>query len=337
MATGSPIRLGLIGAGIFARDAHLPSLKALADTFEIAAVYSRTQSTAESFARLLPKPPQVYTDLAAMLANPNIDAVNVLLPIEQLAGAVEQSLAAGKHVISEKPIAPDVETGRKLLTGYTGRTDQVWMVAENWRYEGAFLQASEVIQHGEIGQPLVFHWALHIPFMPEGKYYQTEWRRSGTFPGGLLMDGGVHHVAVIRLVLGEIASVSAEITQMRPDLPPADTLSAALRLDSGVIGHYTVNYTANAAFQTYLSVVGTKGSLRVSRDQVEVSVGHSTRSTDFGYSDGVRAELSAFAAAINDGAPHRNSPQAALQDVAVVEAILNSAASGSRVTPERFI
>jgi predicted dehydrogenase len=337
MANRSPIRLGLIGAGIFARDAHLPAIQSLADTFEIAAVYSRTQPTAEGFARLLPKPPPIYTDLDAMLAHPNIDAFNVLLPIEQLAQAVEQSLATGKHVISEKPIAPDVSTGRRLLDLYSGRSSQVWMVAENWRYETAFMHAAEVIQSGEIGQPLVFHWVLHIPFMPDGKYYQTSWRRSGTFPGGLLMDGGVHHIAVIRLILGEIASVSAETAQMRPDLPPADTVSAALRLDSGVIGHYTVNYTASAAFQTYLSIVGTKGSLRVSRDAVEISVGTSTRSHSFSYSDGVRAELAAFAAAINEGTPHRNSPQAALQDVAVVEAILNSAASGTRVTPDRFI
>jgi predicted dehydrogenase len=337
MANRSPIRLGLIGAGIFARDAHLPTLKSLADTFEIAAVYSRTQATADSFAKLLPKPPRVYTDLAALLSNPDIDAVNILLPIEQLASAVEQSLEAGKHVISEKPIAPDVKTGRKLLDLYATRPDQVWMVAENWRYEAAFMQAAEVMQRGDIGQPLVFHWALHIPFMPDGKYYQTSWRRSGTFPGGLLMDGGVHHVAVIRMILGEIASVSAETTQMRPDLPPADTLSAALRLDSGVIGHYTVNYTAGASFQTYLSVVGTKGSLRVSRDLLEVTADHSTSSTSFGNSHGVYGELVAFADAINDGTPHRNSPQAALQDVAVVEAILTSAASGTRVTPERFV
>lgn len=337
MATRSPIRLGLIGAGVFARDAHLPAIRSLGDTFQIAAVYSRTQATAESFARLLPTPPQVYTDLDALLANPDLDALNVLLPIEQLAPAVEKALATGKHVISEKPIAHDVAAGRRLLELHAQRPDQVWMVAENWRYEAAFMQAAEVIQRGEIGQPLVFHWALHIPFMPDSKYYPSGWRRSGTFPGGLLMDGGVHHAAVIRMILGEITSVSAETAQMRSDLPPADTLSAALRLDSGVIGHYTVNYTASASFQTYLSVVGTQGSLRVSRDLLEVSVGHSTRSMTFGESHGVHAEFAAFAAAINDGTPHRNSPQAALQDVAVVEGILNSAASGQRVTLDRFI
>ena len=86
-----------------------------------------------------------------------------------------------------------------------------------------------------------------MPLKPGNKYYHTDWRRSGTFPGGFLLDGGVHHVAALRQVVGEIVSVSAEVRQVRADLPPADTLSAALEFESGVIGSYSVTYAAAVA------------------------------------------------------------------------------------------
>ena len=229
-----PIRLALIGTGLFAQDAHLPALQTLGDRFEIAAVYSRTQANAEAFAARIPGSPQIYTDLDALLANDDIEAVDVILPIEALPDAVERSLRAGKHVVSEKPLAPDVATGRRLVETYQREyTDHVWMVAENYRYEETFRRAGAVVRSGEIGAVVLAEWTLLLPTLPGNRYYATEWRRSGTFPGGFLLDGGVHHVAAMRQVVGEIASVSAEIRQMRADLPPADTLAVALQFKSG--------------------------------------------------------------------------------------------------------
>jgi predicted dehydrogenase len=127
-----------------------------------------------------------------MLARPDVEAVNVILPIEPLPEAVEKSLAAGKHVISEKPIAPDVATGRRLIQFARAYPKQVWMVAENDRYEPAFQQAGDLIRAGAIGKPLMASWSLPMSMQPDNKFYHTPWRRSGTFPGGFLLDGGVH-------------------------------------------------------------------------------------------------------------------------------------------------
>src|SRR5690606_36690138 len=148
------------------------------------------------------KPPDIYTDTAALLARNDVEAVDVLLRSEQLPQAVEMEVAAAKHVISEKPMAPTVAEGKLLLSIDERYQDQVWMVAENWRYEASFLQAANVLD--EIGKPLLCHWALHIPITPAIKYYHTSWRRSPDFPVGFLMDRGVHHIAALRQILGEI-------------------------------------------------------------------------------------------------------------------------------------
>ncbi len=332
-----PIRLALIGTGLFAQDAHLPALQTLGDRFEIVAVYSRTQANAEAFAARIPGSPRIYTDLDALLDNDDIEAVDVILPIEVLPDAVEKALRAGKHIVSEKPLAPDVATGRRLMQSYNrDHTDQVWMVAENYRYEESFRRAGAVVRSGEIGAVVLAQWTLLLPTLPGNKYYGTEWRRSGTFPGGFLLDGGVHHVAVLRQVVGEIVSVSAEIRQMRPDLPPADTLSTTLQFENGILGGYTVTYAAGAPFSTHLTVVGDDGVVRVKRGSLEVTTHGDTRSEDLSDCQNVSEELAAFAAAIRNQQPHRNPPLEALRDLAVVEAMLQAAESGSRVEIDDF-
>ncbi len=324
-----PIRLALVGTGLFAQDAHLPALQTLGDRFQIAAVFSRSHANAEALVAHIPGSPQIYTDLDALLANDEIEAVDLILPIEALPAAVEKSLRAGKHIVSEKPLAPDVAAGRRLIESYNrNHSDQVWMVAENYRYEESFRRASAVVRSGEIGAVVLAEWTLLLPTLPGNKYYGTEWRRSGTFPGGFLLDGGVHHVAALRQVVGEIASVSAEVRQTRADLPPADTLSATLRFKNGVIGSYTVTYAAGAPFPTYLTVVGDDGVVRVNRGSLEVTAHGETRHEDLSAYRNVTEELAAFAAAVRDGEPHHNSALEALRDLAVIEALLH-------VCPER--
>ena len=174
----APIRIALIGAGLFARDAHIPAMQALGDTFEIVAVHSRTRAKAEALAALVSaEVVEVADDLDTLLARDDIEAVDLVLPIPTLPGVIKQALGAGKHVISEKPAAPDVAAGRDLLAYYAQYPDQVWMVAENWRYESAFLRAAEIVQSGEIGQPVTCHWAMHVGMNPNNPYYHTAWRR----------------------------------------------------------------------------------------------------------------------------------------------------------------
>ncbi len=331
----SPVRLALIGAGIFARDAHVPSLLRLPDSFEIVAVYSRTATTASALAETLPNSPKIYTDLTALLADPMIEAVDIMLPIDVMASAVAQALASGKHVISEKPLAPDLATGRQLLDAYAQRPDnqaqQVWMVGENWRYEAAFLQAADFVRDGAIGRPITCHVAHYAPVSPTSKYYNSAWRRSGSFPGGYILDGGIHQVASLRLIVGEVAEVSAIMTQVNPALQPADTISATLHFANGALGTYLASYAVGASWPAYLHIVGEKGSLRVLRGEIELTSQGKTQMIKCEGFDGVQKELAAFANAIRTGAPHRNSAEEALRDLAVVEAMLHAAESGQRV------
>jgi predicted dehydrogenase len=288
-------------------------------------------------AEQIPYPVPIYNDADALLARPEIEAAAILLPITVLPDAITRALQSGKHVISEKPIAADVATGRQLVAHYAHHAkdaNRIWMVGENWRYEAAFLQAAQIVRSGQIGKPLACHWAVFTPITAKSKYYHTLWRRDSSIPGGFILDTGVHHVAVLRLILGEIGEVSATTRQNSPDLPPADTIAATLSFANGVTGTYLASYTSGAPWPPHLHIVGSEGTLRVQRREIEVTRGGNSERIETTGFDGVEQELLAFAESIRSGAPHRNSPDEALADLAVIEAMLQSAATGQPVTPE---
>ncbi len=328
------VRIALVGAGIYARDAHLPALARLREHFDLVAIYSRSQASAQALAQAWPESVATTTDLPALLARDDVAAVDIVLPIPVQAEIVAAALAAGKHVVSEKPIAPSRAEALRLLTLHRRHPECVWMVAENWRYEEAFVRAAALLQAGTIGRPLLAHWAQYSPMQPQNKYYGSAWRRAGEFAGGLLLDGGVHHVAALRMLLGEITQVAAMVQQFAPDLKPADTLTATLQFAGGAQATYLTTFAAGTPFGAPLTIVGMHGSLRVERGRIEVAdAAGQVQVTECALYTGVDAELAAFAAAVRDGAPQRNSPLEALTDLAVIEALLASAQEGSRQAP----
>ena len=335
---GRPVRIALIGAGTFVRKAHAPSLLELGDAAQIVAVYSRTRASAETVADSIPYDVDIYTDIVALLADESVEAVDIVLPIPMLPEVVSQALAAGKHVFSEKPIAQTVAEAQDLIARSRPYADQVWMVGENWRYEEAFHTAAQAIAAGRIGQPLFCDLSLQLQVQGDSPHVQTTWRNSGEVLGGYLLDGGVHHIAGLRVLLGEIESVSALTAAHRAYLPPADTMSAALRFANGVVGTYLITYAVGSTLGTdAVHIGGTEGSLRVSRGELVLERGEESERQEFNVLISVREELAAFLAAVRDGAPHRNSPQEALQDLAVVEAMLASAQAGTLQQVERHV
>lgn len=321
-----PIRIALIGAGLFAQNAHLPALLALPDRFEIVAVCSRTQASAAALAQRIGPGVATYTELAPLLARPDLEAVDILLPIPVQADFVEAALLAGKHVISEKPIAPESASAQRLIELHARRPAQVWMVGENWRYEEAFERAARLLAEGAIGRPAVAQWSRFAALKPGNPYHTTAWRRSG-FAGGLLLDGVVHLVAALRMVLGEVVAATGMVEQVAPDLPPADTLAAVLRFASGATATLLVSYAVDTPWATPLTIIGDAGSLRVDRGFVEIArPGAEVERGECGKFHGVQRELAAFADAIQQGAAHRNSPVEGLRDLAVIEALLAAAA-----------
>ena len=121
-----PASIALLGSGLFASMAYLPAILAAKDDFHFHTVWSRSQKSAEGLlARakelgISPLPAVQYGDagLEAVLKDKSIDGVMLVLPITAQPPLVLKCLAAGKHVMSEKPLHKDVASAIELVEAY---------------------------------------------------------------------------------------------------------------------------------------------------------------------------------------------------------------------------
>lgn len=104
---------------------------------------------------------------------------------------IRKALSAGKHVISEKPIAKDVATAQELVQWYHSNIDTkkvLWGVAENFRFYNSFTFAAEQIR--KLGRIQNFRVNSHFAIKPDSKYYRKD-------PQFFLDDAGLSDLAEI--------------------------------------------------------------------------------------------------------------------------------------------
>lgn len=113
----------------------------------------------------------------ALLSRTDIEAIIIAVPIYATADLVRKALSAGKHVLSEKPIAPDVQTAQSLLNYYEEVAAQktiIWAVGENFRFWNPVVKAMSILQ--EMKAELT-SFSCHVYHFvgPENKFVNTEW------------------------------------------------------------------------------------------------------------------------------------------------------------------
>lgn len=153
------------------------------------------------------------------------------------------------------------------------------------------------------------------------------------------MDGGVHFVAGLRLLLTavgeEITQLSARTSLLQEKLAPVDTVHALLGTTSGAAGTFTVSFGTEFKAGFRIQVVTTKGSVTVTPTEVSVTMKDQSGNTldekkDFGFSAGVKPEIEAFGQSLNAGrVDPRQSPMNALKDLEILEGMLKSGEKGA--------
>jgi predicted dehydrogenase len=330
-----PLRLGIIGTGLIVTAKHWPALSALQDIFQLVALANRSLAKAEILADAVASAsgfrPATYSSYQEMLSQERLDAVSLALPPAMNPEVAEAALSQGCHVLAEKPIAANLADATRMVS-WPALPGRVLMIAENYRYLASYQRAAHLIKQGAIGQPQIVRWSYYHHLGQDNPYYTTAWRRHPAHIGGYLSDGGVHHTAVLRMLLGDVETVVGQVAQLRPDLPPADTLSATLRFKNGAMGTYAVTYALPGP-RTALEVAGPLGVLLVSRYKVDLwQRDQPVRSWDEpSPADGSVAMYEDFAHSIRTGAPSLSPPQEALEDLRLIAAILSSCKTGKPV------
>jgi len=246
---------------------------------------------------------------------------------------IEAALAAGKHVLSEKPIAADIKRAEKLIEYSKGdkvKNKATWAVAENFRFLESFEYGRQEVE--KLGKVLGFRVKMFGNVKKGGKYFETPWRKKPEYQGGFLLDGGVHFVAGTRLLLGEAAkptALTAYTTLLQEHLPPVDTVNSVWHTKSGISGTFSVSFGTTLSGSEY-TVACEKGSVTIVGSKVTVRLGEESEGnisvTEFkDEGNGVKQEVAAWAESISDGEPNpKQSPEQALGDLEILEKMLKS-------------
>ncbi|MFQ5676491.1 MAG: Gfo/Idh/MocA family protein, partial [bacterium] len=313
-----PIKLGIIGCGIAANELHWPALKNLQDKFQITMVCNNTGKKARAFAQRVGDVPFVL-DYQEILRNPEVEAVDIALPIYLNYQVVKDALTAGKHVFVEKPLAANLDEAGKLLRFSEGFS-RVKMVGENWLYHPVFLRLKQMMDEGQIGEPYGIFWDVLQRVTLDSKYARTQWRIDHKHRGGFITDGGIHNIAALRLMFEEIIAGSAFAKSVNPEIGEVDTLSFQFETKRHAHGILNIFRSPQGVAKNDLLILGTTGSIVVEANKkvmVKQADG-SERIEMFENDTSYRAEFEDFYSAIRNHTSVRSSFAQAYRDLQVL-------------------
>ncbi len=273
-STVRPIRLGIIGTGLAVKKLHWPALARMADRFVVVAFANRTRSTAEEFAALAHLSMEDYSSsYHDLLRRDDVEAVLVCVPIPQLLAITRDCLAAGKHVICEKPPGVDLAEARQFIALPDQYPQQKIMMTENFFYRDDLRLARSLVDGGAIGRPqlLLEKWVHQLVPTP-GEYSSTAWRCKPEYRGGPLLDGGVHSIATIRLLGGDITSLHARTEWINVTMDAPSAMVMTFGFASGASGNCIWGFLGNPVLDEVRDtrLYGSEGALISLRGQVRL-------------------------------------------------------------------
>jgi scyllo-inositol 2-dehydrogenase (NADP+) len=277
MTETRPIGVGLVGYGLAGAVLHAPVIEALPD-YRIAAVMTSRTEAAERRDR-----PQVVADIDALLAIEAVELVVVVTPNDLHAVHAEAALRAGKHVVIDKPMTPDVATCDRLID-LAGAQGRVLSVYHNRRWDADFLKAMELVAGSGLGVPALYE-ARWDRFRPEAA---AVWRNMPRAGAGLLWDLGPHLVDQALALFGWPDAMTVDIATQRAGAGADDYFE--LTLHYGARRAILSASTLVAATRPHMALHGPGGSWWTEAlDPVEAALRAGISPSDPGFVAGLPA------------------------------------------------
>ena len=330
------IRWGVLGAAKIAVEKVIPSMSA-AGNCEVLSIASRDPSKAESHARMLgiPRPFSSYEDL---LADPDIDAVYIPLPNHLHLEWTVRSAEAGKHVLCEKPLglsADEVyemirvrnQTGVKIQEAFMVRMHPIWIAVQ------------DLIKDGRIGDLEVVTGFF--------SYFNTDpanIRNRPEMGGGGLLDIGCYCINISRLVFGRAPSQVVASIEHDASTGIDKTTSAILEFPNG-----RTTFTCATQIVPYqnMQFYGSSGRIEVKipfnipvSEPTEILLdsgkglgGEAVETIRFEPANQFTRQAEEFSQSILDAADQQIPLEDSLENMAVIDAVFRSAASGDWERP----
>jgi predicted dehydrogenase len=335
----SVVRAAIIGMGGWGQNL-VNSVQGKSDVIEFVAGATRTPARAEEFSRRHGIP--VQASFEAVLADSSIDAVVLATPHSMHTEQIVAAARAGKHVFTEKPLGLTTKDSAAAVKACAEHKVTL-AVGYNWRFQPALQEIKRMFADGRLGKLL--HVEGNFCGPSAYRFGRDHWRQDrDEVPAGGMTGRGVHVVDAMLYLAGEIEQVYAQSFRLAQDFGADDTTSMLFRFKSGATGYLG---TVIASAETWrMQVFGTGGWAEVGDvehlttwqmkvctfDPANPMLKQKPRQMTFDDISTERAELEHFAHAIKAGQPLAVPGGDEVHNVAVLDAIVESARTGARVS-----
>lgn len=328
-----PVKVAMIGLGWWGRKMTAVLRKA-ADDIEIVCAAEPHPAGAE-FAR--ENGLACYPGDREALAHPGVEAVILATPHSLHAEQIERAVAAGKHVFCEKPLSHTRKGAEAAVAACRSRNLVLGMGHER-RWEPPVAKMLDAARSGKLGRLLQVEANFsHDKFL---SLTADNWRlNAAEAPVAGMTATGIHLTDLSAALFGPARDVRVSCENLGSEFPQGDTMSAHIRFKSG--GTAYISATLVTPFVSRFAVFGTRGWIDI-RDKAHVEspdgwvvtsaeTGSPISVADVPPAEPVRDNLVAFARAIRGEAPYPITGEELVNNIAILEAIIASAARDGAV------
>jgi predicted dehydrogenase len=311
------IRIGILGAAGIAPEAVIHPAWSVAEA-DIVAVAARDRDRAAGFAAEHGIP-TVHGSYAELLADPEVDVVYNPTPNGLHGRWTVAAVAAGKHVLCEKPFTANATEARSVAAAVPA-SDRVVMEAFHYRYHPLTVRTIEIVRSGELGKLVSVEAGLG-GLGPD----RDDIRWQLALAGGALMDLGCYPVHLLRSVVGAEPRVLAATAGQADPGVDAD-MDISLEFPDGVAGRVLSSMQSETPY-IYAKFTGEDGELEVANPfapqrghKLTINSGGTTRTETTTIEPSYVFQLRALADAVLRGAPISTGPADAIRNMEVIDA-----------------
>ena len=253
------IRFALVGCGRIAGK-HFEALERHADRAELVAVCD-TEPAALAAATRQTKVPG-FSSMGQLLAGSNAEVIVLASPSGLHAVQTIEAAEAGRHVVTEKPMATRWHDGKAMVAACDKAGVRLFVVKQN-RRNATIQLLKRAIDRRRFGR--IYMVAVNVFWSrPQAYYDSASWRGTWEFDGGAFMNQASHYVDLLDWLIGPVESVHAFTATLARHIEVEDTGVANIRWRSGALGSVNVTMlTHKQNFEGSLTVIGEKGTARI--------------------------------------------------------------------------
>jgi predicted dehydrogenase len=259
-------KVGIIGVG-FGAQVHAPAFRS--EGWEVAAICSRDRAKAQKAAADAGIA-DAYSDPLELIRRDDLAAVSIITPPVAHHALALAALAAGKHVLCEKPFAMNAAQAEEMRAA-AEKARRTAMVAHEFRHTPQRAYIRDLVHEGYIGRFRLCTIELFLDRYATKEPRRLSWSARKSDGGGLLGALGSHYIDALRHWFGEVASVSGRLETLRPDLVDAsgkpakadsdDTFSMTLTFEHGGTATMIASFAMTPTRGAKIVVMGDNGTL----------------------------------------------------------------------------